>query len=104
MRKIIILIVLCYCGTIAHAEATAPRSPEDVFSSTRVHTIHLRISADGWKMLQPGAATPRRSKRAPATTQAVDAEDVRLRPGAAWARYAYVRASIEFNGEHVADL
>src|SRR5258706_8174636 len=105
MRTLVyLLIVLACCCTMARAEAAAPRSPEDIFDATRVHVIHLRISAEGWKIMQPGAATPRRPKRAPATTQAIVDDDVRLRPGEASARYAYVRGEIEFDGQRVADL
>src|SRR5258706_2109375 len=96
MRTLVyLLIVLACCCTMARAEAAAPRSPEDIFDATRVHVIHLRISAEGWKIMQPGAAMPRRSKRTPATAQAVVDGEVRLRPGGANPRYAYVRGEIE---------
>src|SRR5258706_15342351 len=105
MRTLVyLLIVLACCCTMARAEAAAPRSPEDIFDATRVHVIHLRISAEGWKIMQPGAAMPRRSKRTPATAQAVVDGDVRLRTGEPRARDAYVGGENEFDGERVADL
>jgi spore coat protein H len=105
MRTSFPIILLLCCCSLADAEVAAPRSSEEVFDSGRVHTIHLRIPAQAWKMLQPGAASHKPSKRAAAATQpANDDDDVRLRPGQPSARYAYVRSEIDFDGERVTNL
>jgi spore coat protein H len=103
MRRLIHVAIFLLASTVARAEVTAPPSSKEVFDPVRVHTIHLRISAEGWKLLQPGAVTHKSSKRPAPATQAIK-DDVRTISGAAGARFAYVRSDIDFDGQHVSDL
>jgi hypothetical protein len=98
MRKLLVLIIMI----AARAGAAAPSSAQEVFDPSRVHTIHLRIPAEAWKLLQPGAAT-HKAKRASATPQPMD-EDVRFPSGRMNSNYAYVRSEVEFDGERITDL
>ena len=103
MRRLIHVVIFLLGSTVAGAEVTAPPSAKELFDPTRVHAIHLRISAEGWKLLQPGAVTHKPSKRSAPATQP-NKDDVRTISGAAGARFAYVRSDIYFDGERVSDL
>lgn len=103
MRTLVHVVIILICSTLARAEATAPPSTNEVFDPSRVHTIHLRVSSEGWKLLQPGEVTHKPSKRSAPATQA-DKDDVRTISGPAGARFAYVRSDIDFDGQRVSDL
>src|SRR4051812_18759964 len=103
MRWLTHVVILLVVSTMARAEVTAPPPAKELFDPTHVHTIHLRISAEGWKLLQPGAVTRKASKR-PAPATQPNKEDVRTISGTAAARYAYVRSDIDFDGQRVSDL
>src|SRR3954470_22877375 len=103
MRTLVHVVIILVYSAAARAEGTAPQSANDVFDPTRIHTIHLRISAEGWKLLQPGAVTHKPSKRPAPATQATN-DNVRTISGTAAARYAYVRSDIDFDGRRVSDL
>src|SRR4051812_9788482 len=76
-------------------------SPADVFDPGRAHTIHVKLSADGWDLLQPGAA----AQKMPVATNGVQGKisGVRLRAKAP-ASYAYVQGEIEFDGRRIPDV
>jgi hypothetical protein len=93
MRTTFPLIGLLVLSTFAGAQA--PSSSKEVFDPARLHTIHLRIPADAWKILPPGGHSRKSAEKHPG--------DVRTIDGAA-SRYAYVRAAIDFDGQRVADV
>src|SRR3982751_2752114 len=103
MRTLVHVVIILVCCSVARAEVAAPQSANDVFDPTRIHTIHLRIPGEGWKLLQPGAVTHKPAKRPAPATQANN-DDVRTISGTAAARYAYVRSEIDFDGQRVSDL
>jgi hypothetical protein len=104
MRTLVQVLLIIVCGSSARADTTAPPSTNEVFDPARVHTIHLRISSEAWKLLQPGAVSHKPAKGAPPTTQANRNDDVRTISGPAGARFAYVRSDIDFDGQRVSDL
>ena len=84
------------------AAAAAPISPEELFDPGRAHRIHIKMSAERWDLLQPGAAAQKAS--AVTNLAQVKAAGVRLRPGSAAGSYAYVLCDMEFDGKRVADV
>src|SRR3954447_25316873 len=89
--------LLAFCS--ASSGSPAPVSPGELFDPGRAHTIQIRISSEGWDLLQPGAGT---QKASGATNRAQGKmAGVRLRPR--FPAYAYVRSEIEFDGKHVAN-
>jgi hypothetical protein len=105
MRTLVVHVLIILCTFSAGAQVNAQQSVKDIFDPARIHTIHLRISAEGWKSLQPGAVTHKPSSKRPTpATQAVHNDDVRTISGPAGARFAYVRSDIDFDGQHVSDL
>jgi hypothetical protein len=93
MRTTFSAIVLLVLSTFARAQI--PTSPKQIFDPARLHTIHLRIPADAWKILPPGGASRKLIKQHPT--------DVRTVTGPA-SRYAYVRAAIDFDHHAIADV
>jgi Ca2+-binding EF-hand superfamily protein len=73
-----------------------PASPKAFFAPGRLHTIHIRLSAEGWKLLQPGAGSQwlHANKTPAAATQTVA-----LRTGAEG--YAYVKTDVDFDGQEI---
>jgi spore coat protein H len=98
-------ILPCVCFAFASAcigaEAAAPKSTGELFDPTRAHTIEIRLSSEGWDLLQPGAG----AQKAAAVTNLAQAKaaGVRLRAGAP-ASYAYVLSEMEFDGQRFADV
>jgi spore coat protein H len=87
------------CASVA-VVASAPVSPEDVYDPARAHTIQIKLSAEGWDLLQPGAAI---QKAGGATNRELGrVAGVRLRPTSP--TFAYVRGEMEFNGQRIADV
>ena len=82
MRAILSLLIL----TAAASLSAAPITPDDVFDLYHLHTIHLRLTAQDWKDLQPHA------------------HKGQARPGAPSDAFAYVRAAADFDGQPIADL
>jgi hypothetical protein len=80
---------------------TAPVRPQDVFDPYRAHAVELRMSADGWKLIQPGAAAKRAA--AGASREEGLAAGARLRPGQT-AGFAYVPAEMTFDGRRLGDV
>lgn len=72
-----------------------PDSPEDLFAPDALHTIHLRIPADLYRMMEPSAA--RRAARAKSGLQ--NPADIELRGGNEG--FAYVRAKVELDGRAI---
>lgn len=83
------------CGIVA---ILARPAVADFFDARRTHTIEIRMSADRWKLLEPGAG----SRVAKATTQPSSDAVVAVRaPGDA---FAYVRGDVEIDGQTVRDV
>lgn len=92
-------VLLLTIATLSRAATT----PDRLFDPTTAHTIHVRLSADDWALLQPGAAAgalreaQKKSPSAPPTTL----------PGVsipAGESFAYVAADVEFDGETLKDV
>src|SRR5438132_11272493 len=83
------------------AGVAAPRSPADIFDPARVHTIHVKLSAPAWDLLQPGEG----AKKIGAATNREQGKTagVRLRPSSP-ASYAYVLTEVEFDGQRIGDV
>ena len=87
------------CASVAFG-APAPVSPGDVYDPTRAHTIQIKMSAEAWDLLQPGAG----AQKAGSATNREQGKvaGVRLRPTSP--TYAYVLGEMEFNGQPIADV
>src|SRR5215212_5823706 len=91
-------LLLCVSGAPG---APAPLSPAEVFDPGGAHTIDIKMSAEAWDLLEPGAG----ARKVGGTTNREQARTVgvRLRPNAP-AAYAYVLSDMEFDGERIADV
>jgi spore coat protein H len=91
-----------FVAACVSVRGAAPSSARDLFDPGRAHTIEIRMSGEGWDLLQPGAG----AQKVAGITNRADgkAPEVRLRPGAAATAYAYVRCDLEFDGKRVADV
>jgi hypothetical protein len=92
------LVALCCTSTAA--APPGPVSPGDVYDPFRAHSIRLKLSSDGWNLLQPGAG----AQKAAGITNREQGKmaGVRLRPGSS--SYAYVLGEMEFDGHRIADI
>jgi hypothetical protein len=85
------------CMLVLMLAASCVRADE-LFSATRAHTIDLSLSADAWKLMQPGAGS--HAVRAAVSAKKTAPADVALRHGSAGeGPYAYVAADITFDGQ-----
>ena len=50
-----LLTFFAFCGASVAAAPLAPVSPGDVYDPFRAHAIHIKLSIEGWDLLQPGA-------------------------------------------------
>jgi hypothetical protein len=95
-------LVVFSCSSIAAAPLAppAPVSPGEVYDPFRTHTIHLKLSSEGWNLLQPGAG----AQKAAGLTNREQGKiaGVRLRPSSP--SYAYVLGEMEFDGRRIADI
>ena len=83
------------------AGAGADASPRELFDPGRAHTIQIKLSKEGWDLLQPGAGAAKGAmitNRAQARTAGVRLRSVQ--PGS----YAYVLCEMEFDGKRCADV
>ena len=108
MRAAAVAVVLSIAACAAPA-AVGGQDDSELFALTRVHTIHLRLSAAAWNTMQPTRAprfAPRPQQPPAATVPAARSagEGERLPPGPFGLQYAWVRAAIEFNGEALEDV
>jgi len=96
--KPLALIAFC-CASVA-AAPLAPVSPGEVFDPFRTHAIHIKLSSEGWDLLQPGAG----AQKAGGITNREQGRiaGVRLRPSSP--TYAYVVGEMEFNGQRIANI
>jgi spore coat protein H len=78
---------------------TAPVSPKDVFADV-IHTIEIRMTAQRWKLLEPGAG----GAALRASTQPGSNPGVALRPGPVGESFAYVKGQVEFDGQSMPDV
>ena len=94
------ILVFLFCG----AGILPAKVPDDLFGETRLHTIHVHLSADAWQQMQPtwGARFAPDGDSPPPTT--APAGSARLGPSPFGYRFAYARANIEFDGESIADV
>jgi spore coat protein H len=95
-----LLPLVAFCVTSVAAAPRAPVSPGEVYDPFRAHTIHLKLSSEGWDLLQPGAG----AQKAGTTTNREQGKiaGVRLRPTSP--TFAYVLGEMEFNGRRIADV
>ncbi len=93
------VMVMLFAGSGAPAQ-TQPESPKDVFDLERAHTIHIRMSADAWEKMQPGAAAGKIALNA--TREEAKKAGVSLRPNGSG--YAFVLSEMEFDGQRIADV
>src|SRR4051812_41893744 len=77
---------------------TAPTSGEQLFAPGQLHTIHLRMSAKSWELMQPRRGEPAPPGK-PAGAPYLEGD--RLQPGPAGYLFAYARAEMEFDGLRV---
>ena len=90
----------------------APASPKQLYSQTRVHTVHVQVSREGWALMQPNATVSRRKGRAnadkapprPAGDKPTYVEGDPLDPNPAGLTFAYARGRVEVDGQPVADV
>jgi hypothetical protein len=94
---IVLVSIALPAGASGALEASPPASPKGLFAPGRLHTIHLRLSAEGWKLLEPGAGSRwLHASKAPATP---GTQTVALRTSSD--AYAYVKTDLEFDGQEV---
>src|SRR5205814_1863505 len=75
--------------------------------ATRLHEIHIEVSAQGWKTMQPKLySVLTRLFDAPATRPTTQkyVEGQRLRPNLSSLEYAFVKATITIDGEQLHDV
>ena len=77
-----------------------PTSAKALFAPGHLHTIHVRLTAQSWKLLEPGAGS--QWLQTNKTPSASATQTVALRKGAA--SYAYVRTDLDFDGQTVRDV
>src|SRR4051794_92801 len=88
-------------ASTAWVSAAAPRSAREIFDPGRAHKIEIRMSAEGWELLQPGAA----AQKAASATNRAEAKALRqVQPGYAATAYAYVPSEIKLDGKRVPDV
>src|SRR6187402_1789204 len=95
-----LLTLVAFCCASVAAAPLAPVSPGEVYDPFRAHTIHIKLSSEGWELLQPGAG----AQKAGAATNREQGKiaGVRLRPTSP--TFAYVMGEMEFNGHRIADV
>lgn len=86
------MLILSLLGILLPAGAALPTTPEDVFADNSLHTIHLHIPAELFKLMEPSVAR----RAAKSKSGLPNAGDIDLRSGNEG--FAYVRAKIEFDG------
>src|SRR6185295_2512586 len=87
------------CVSVAAGPPVAV-SPGGVFDPGRAHTIQIKLSAEGWDLLQPDAGA--RKGAGGTNREQGKIAGVRLRPGST--AYAYVLGEMEFDGRRIADV
>ena len=100
---VIFLVLLC---PLAQA-APAMRPADEFFGLTRLHTVHLRVSSERWRMMQPtrrsGLAALLGLGGSRPTTQKGEVEGERLDPSPFGNQYAYVKATVQIDGRTLTD-
>src|SRR5258705_5623847 len=93
--------VMLFSAASVVAGQPVPVSSGQLYDPGRAHTIHIKMSADAWDLLQPGAG----AQKAGAATNRGQGKTlgVRLRPTSP-ASYAYVLSEMEFDGQRLADV
>src|SRR5436190_8033674 len=103
MRRVVYLLGLLLTWILLTgpvAVARPPGSPAELFDPARAHTIHIRISAEGWNLLQPGAG----AAKAAGVTNRAQAKIAGVQLRARSPSYAYVLSEVEFDGRRIADV
>lgn len=94
-------ILVAVVSLIAAAAARAGEmSARDVFDSSRAHVIEIRLSAEAWDELQPGAGAGKATAKN--TREEGKTAGVRLRPNGSG--YAYVLCAMDFDGKKIGDV
>lgn len=105
-RLLLVLFAVC-CAHPSLADGVRPG--DDVFETGRMWNIHIRVSGQGWEMMQPTRA-PRLAVvlGINAADNAADdkpyVEGQRLEPCPFGYEYAYVRGTVELDGEAVSEV
>ncbi|HEV8604068.1 MAG TPA: CotH kinase family protein [Tepidisphaeraceae bacterium] len=109
MRYLLALIVLFALSRPAFAEPIIDKA-SPLFDPTKMHEIHIELTRDAWKMMEPKFYTifshlfhPDPSPTTNPTTRPKYIEGQRLDPNISSFQYAYVRAKIKIDGEEVKD-
>src|SRR5436190_8188702 len=91
--------VVFSCASVAAGPPEAD-SPGGVFDPGRAHPLQIKLSSEGWDLLQPDAG----ARKAAGGTNREQGKiaGVRLRPGSTG--YAYVLGEMEFDGRRIADV
>ena len=98
--EVVSLFLSVFLSASVSAAPSAPLSSSELFDPQRAHTIEIKLSAEGWDLLQPGAGA---SKAGSATNREQGKlAGVRLRPGSTG--YAYVLSEMAFNGRRIHDV
>ena len=104
MLRLLPLLIVLVCPCASADPATRPA--DAFFGLTRLHTVHLRVTPDRWKMMQPthrsGLAALLGLSPPPSTQKSV--EGARLDPAPFGNQYAYVKATIQINDETLTDV
>lgn len=95
----------------AAGPTTAPSSPKALFDPTRAHVLELKMSQEHWKLLEPGAgsnfvraAQKASAKTPPPPAQENPADQVSLRHDAAADDRPFIKCSLIFDGQAMADV
>lgn len=114
------VIAICLVGiaTEVSAEAPKPHESDAVFGLTKQWRVHLHVTSENWKAMQPpqggfpsfgppggGAGSPQgRPGGAQSPAPRPAGPPPAMRPGSFGYEFEYVKASVEFDGEKIADV
>lgn len=108
MKWLLIVLGVLLCAPLASGDEARPG--EDVYQTSRLWTIHIRMGKPGWEMMRPTRA-PRlavvlriSTADEPADDEKPYVEGQRLEPCPFGYEYAYVRGTVELDGETVSDV
>ena len=112
MRYLFALILLSVFAAPVFAEPIVDKA-SPIFDPTKMHEIHIEVSAQAWKMMQPRlysvfshlfSGEPATLPTTNPTTRPKYVEGQRLQPNLSSLQYAFVRAQITFDGEKLTDV
>src|SRR2546429_8300524 len=109
MRYLSALICLLIFSTRLAAEPIIDKA-SPIFDPTKIHEIHIEVSQQGWKMMQPKLYSAFANLFNPTTRPTTNPtnqkyiEGQRLDPNLNGLEYAFVKAQISFDGETLHDV